>query len=437
MNAVRLLVALACAAPLTAAPVPKDFDRPPTAAQLQAAKEAFAEFNGQHHASTDAAGRTRHYFWIGQKFDGSRLAELPVIPFRHDLALSHSTVTDSELERLKPTRQIEKLDLRNMKSFTGRGLEHLAKLGGLTELGLGGTPVSDASLAHLRACKGLTSLVLYNTGITDDGLKELVGLDRLAHLDLSYTKVTASGLKHLKGKVFPNLLSLAIHSDGSPGSGLTDAGAEALLGLPELESLDARYSSLTAAGLRTLTGLKRLTKLRLSGDGVTDAGVADLIAGMPQLTVLDLGYAKLTDAATKGLDGLKNLTDLNLKQTAVADATLARLAKLKKLTRLDLSYTKMTDAGMPSLRGLIHLAHLDIRATRISDDGLKELVNLKRLSWLNLMQTDVSDAGLAHVAKWTGLTRLHLTVNLRSRMTKEAVDLLRTKLPKCDIVAVP
>ena len=41
MNAVRLLVALACAAPLTAAPVPKDFDRPPTAAQLQAAKEAF------------------------------------------------------------------------------------------------------------------------------------------------------------------------------------------------------------------------------------------------------------------------------------------------------------------------------------------------------------------------------------------------------------
>ena len=105
--------------------------------------------------------------------------------------------------------------------FSGKGLEHLAKLKKLTRLDLRETKVTDAELAHLKGMTqlewlslpekisdegmrhlaelvNLESLYLTKTGITDEGLKHLHKMTKLQEVRLNETKVTDMGVENLK-----------------------------------------------------------------------------------------------------------------------------------------------------------------------------------------------------------------------------------------------
>lgn len=81
--------------------------------------------------------------------------------------------------------------------------EHLAKLapvnGGLVDVNLGSTSITDAGAANLGKMPKLKKLWLNGTQITDAGLDALKGLNELEYLNLYGTQVTDEGLKKLSG----------------------------------------------------------------------------------------------------------------------------------------------------------------------------------------------------------------------------------------------
>lgn len=83
------------------------------------------------------------------------------------------------------------------------GDEQLAKLapvaGGLVELEIDSTQVTDAGLEHLKPMTGLRKLKLNGTAVTDAGLPVVGGLGELTYLNLVGTAVTDQGLKSLEG----------------------------------------------------------------------------------------------------------------------------------------------------------------------------------------------------------------------------------------------
>lgn len=81
--------------------------------------------------------------------------------------------------------------------------EHIAKLapvnGGLVDVNLGSTSVTDAGVAGLSKMPKLKKLWLNGTQITDNGLDAVKGLGELEYLNLYGTQVTDAGLKKLVG----------------------------------------------------------------------------------------------------------------------------------------------------------------------------------------------------------------------------------------------
>lgn len=79
--------------------------------------------------------------------------------------------------------------------------EHLAKLapvsGGLVDVNLGATSITDAGVANLSKMPKLKRLWLNGTGITDAGLDAIKGLNDLEYLNLYGTGVTDAGLSKL------------------------------------------------------------------------------------------------------------------------------------------------------------------------------------------------------------------------------------------------
>lgn len=80
----------------------------------------------------------------------------------------------------------------------------------------------------------------------------------------------------------------------------TDAGLEALKGLPGLQLLDLTDSHVTDAGLAHLKNLPELEWLRLDGTEVTDAGL-EHIKAMPQLRLIHLYATQVTERGVADL----------------------------------------------------------------------------------------------------------------------------------------
>lgn len=112
--------------------------------------------------------------------------------------------------------------------FKDEMLAPVAKLTGVYELRLDGTPLTNAGLAHIESLKSVTHLHLEKTKIDDGGLAHLKGLENLEYLNLYGTAVTDVGLDHLAG--LKNLKKLFVWR-----TQVTDAGAAKLKGsIPEL-----------------------------------------------------------------------------------------------------------------------------------------------------------------------------------------------------------
>mmetsp|Transcript_31522 Transcript_31522/g.39514 ORF Transcript_31522/g.39514 Transcript_31522/m.39514 type:complete len:420 (-) Transcript_31522:163-1422(-) len=127
-------------------------------------------------------------------------------------------------------------------------------------------------------------------------------------------------------------------------------------GMEELRRLNLGRSSITDATLSRVASLRKLLHLQLPCClGITDHGVAVLVAGCPNLQQLDLqNCGLLTDAAPQSLAQAHNLQDLNLSWCAgVTDVGVLALAEgicANSLHRLSLSWCdQLTNASVRRL----------------------------------------------------------------------------------------
>jgi hypothetical protein len=93
-------------------------------------------------------------------------------------------------------------------------------------------------------------------------------------------------------------------------------------------------------------------RLIVSGPGVTDAGLVNLIP-LRELWSLSLAGTRVTDAGLVHLQGMRKLGYLDLSRTAVGDRGLAHLQGLRDLGVVDLTGTAVTVEGVKELQKVL------------------------------------------------------------------------------------
>ena len=92
-----------------------------------------------------------------------------------------------------------------------------------------------------------------------------------------------------------------------------------------LARLDLRQTRISDRGLKTIARFSALRSLDLGDDGITDAGVAELV-GLKQIDTLNLaGNAGVSDAAVGQLAKLSSLKTSGVAQTGITDQGVRRL----------------------------------------------------------------------------------------------------------------
>jgi hypothetical protein len=158
--------------------------------------------------------------------------------------IQRTTVTDSDLEKLKGIATLTELDLEGTQ-ITGDGLKHLRNMKNLRRIRLDRTKITDAGLANLAGLTTLKELLLWETQITDVGLMHLSRLTNLQELWIDDTKITDKGLACLKG--LTNLRILFMQ-----GTNVTDAGLQNLWELKNLERVLLHQTYCTREGVNEL-----------------------------------------------------------------------------------------------------------------------------------------------------------------------------------------
>ena len=349
----------------------------------------------------DAAVRELGGYIVTEKTKEKRLV--------HEIRLSRQTqLSDADLgslrQYLEPLPERVHLDLYECKQLTGAGLAHLKGLANISQLSLGGIPLSDKDLEPLVELTGLERLYLSSDRITDAGLVPLGKMTDLRHLGVYSKKVTEAGLIHLSGLIHLRRLNTSLYRLG-------DLGLSAMKDMRQLEELHVGGEGLTDAGLAHVQRMTKLRDLWLEGENVTDAGMAS-VAGLTELRKLTIYYMrKITDDGMASLKGLANLEELNLLgNRGVTDAGLVHVAALRKLKKLNLA-GKYGDDALKPLAGLSELEQLEVRYTQVTDAGLEYLKGLAKLRELDVMHTKVTDAGLVHLKTLQNLERLNLQEN--------------------------
>jgi hypothetical protein len=161
---------------------------------------------------------------------------------------------------------------------------------------------------------------------------------------------TTGGVTRVTGKGW--------NRDGLP----QDADLQMLPTLWNVESLNLTECYFTERGLAPLRRLDRLRELSFSrlnhkrgGWGPTGLGDACLvpIQGLTSLQTLTLSGNRITDSGLAILSGLSNLEILDLDATDVTDAGLVHLQSLKQLKTLNLTDTKVTPQGVKTLQAAL------------------------------------------------------------------------------------
>lgn len=168
-------------------------------------------------------------------------------------------------------------DLKVLDIRAATGDYDLAFLQGhprLQELHLDRTAVSDRPLRELVAALSLCHLTVGDTAITDAAFSSGVDWSPLRHLDVSNTRVTG---RHFSPEIFPHLESLIVSQ-----TPVDDRHLAVFASLPHLRTLGLVGCPVTDDGLRHLSGTS-LSHLSLGPEGVTDAGVLELIESLPRL----------------------------------------------------------------------------------------------------------------------------------------------------------
>ena len=349
------------------------------------------------------------YLLLWGRFSDAAIAHLKRLPSLRTVSLNIKQFSNLGMRYLSECPRLERIGVHWMEDVTDEGLVCLKDMRTLKKLDILHSQVTDAGLVHLSRIDSLDYL-MRPARITETGLHHLVGLAGLKFLWVSGSSgstVCDKGLADLSG--LQSLEELLIC-----GNGITDAGMDDLVKLNRLRKLTLTASSrLTDAGLKKLTALKELESLSLDRASISISGLS-FLNKLPRLNRLDVSGIQ-QDNSGLDISGLTRLEDLSLqlKRGRGADRRVAQpwrehdivgLGRLTRLKRLQVSHGGATDAALSHLTGLTRLERLSIGGDGVTDGGLAHLATLSHLNSLTI-SGHFTDQGLEHLQK---LSELHL-----------------------------
>lgn len=254
--------------------------------------------------------------------DNSILAEIAALPSLTDLNLAGNSVIDAI------------------------GVAHLTSLSSLESLDLGGcSQLGDAAIGQLSKLTALRRLDLSVTAVTDACLSRvLLRLCHLRSLQISSCDGLAGHSIRRFGETAPQLEELSLRSNVS----VTDSSLQGLTALTGLRSLDLGYCvAISDQGLSFLSHLQKLESLSLSGCLWVHLASME----MPPVAVQSVSNhsdSSLTTTDNKTpsprispaahpVTQLQSLRDLDLSGSGVRDEGVCQLVRLPRLTEVDLS----------------------------------------------------------------------------------------------------
>ncbi len=375
-------------------------------------------------------------------------------------------VSDSRVEAiaLRNLPQLETLELRESCQTSSLELEHLPRLASVRDSAyMSSYDVALVDLPNLESFAVERSFVKGESQWRPPAmlrLQQAEGLPKLTSIALSKFRFDLQTIRNI------GQLTRLRHLDFS-GSWFTDAHAELMHNLVNLESCNLSCTNITANGLKTIVNLPQLKAVQTRGSLVRldDAS----LAGLQRLVTIDTTFpndepspaAEAAAAITaKGdelafwdpwnatsdqldnfdlpvFDGSHNLDAINLWAAHVTDAGLEHLAGHAETRALNLSATRITDEGLKHLRGMSALETLGLADTEITGAGLQNLAANKNLKALDLTETEVTDEGLKNVSYLPNLEILRLSANaitdaglaqLKSLRKLRWLDLSRTQI---------
>lgn len=262
-------------------------------------------------------------------------------------------VTDAGIAELAPLQGLQELRIpRTFQSFAPLGVAGLRALGALPEiqlLDLSGWELSGEACKAIARWTSLHELVLDEVkGPIDDGLELLAPLKQLKVLGLSNTALTDWGMQFIGTFAALEKLDLSSMNDAE---GISDIGIEFLSGLRHLKELDLQgQKGVPGLALKVLAGLPALEVLEISSAGIKEKDWANL-GQAPALRVLRLrsgwgwsssggSYGRINKEGMQALGALSRIEELVIPACGADDAGLAALAGMKQLRNLKLSQAR-------------------------------------------------------------------------------------------------
>lgn len=380
---------------------------------------------------------------LGKLSDKGLSALAPLTNLKSFLVFA-DLVTGSGFVDLRSLVNLEDLSIAS-RDFEPERCVELIHFSNLKSISIAGRSLDERCFAGISSVTPLESLTLENFRSDVSSLSLLAKLPYLTSLEFR-----ASAFSAPEGELarLPAGLKQLEFDESCNG---VDHIASAIIGCPELESLEISSRKFCGSSLPALNSLHKLQKISFSSSGLDDDSILKL-RNLESLKDLDLSETLITDRAFETIGALYGLEELYARDLGSVDDGIGFLSRLthlhklwlggsqltsrgmellghlKGLKRLDLERTGFTDAGLQGLVGLENLESLGLELTLISDDGLCCLPQFKRLDYLGLGSTLVSDKGIDILAKLTNLTSLSV---VGTNITEEGARRLRDALPNC------
>lgn len=238
-------------------------------------------------------------------------------------------------------------------------------------------------------------------------LQRLYGL-RIARLDLSRVVISDAILPVLRDLPFLRDLDMSRgHAIGGGDGGLTDAGLEALQGLPLTSLSLSGQPKITDAGLAAALLGMPLVSLALQSCRLVTNAVLRLFLAMP---MEKLKFGGTTSRVAEGLEVLSELlvVDLELSLDAGECANVAEILRgMRSLRKLALTLNSASDVEFGCLRDL-PLRKLEVMfGNSLTDVGLEVLrgMALESVSFVGCPR--ITDAGVRSILRGLPLQSVH------------------------------
>ena len=209
----------------------------------------------------------------------------------------------------------------------------------------------------------------------------------------------------------------------------TAAGAAALKGIADLESVTISIKDASDDDLKQLKDLPKVNGLLVLSRHVTDDGLRH-IGAVKDLKYLWIEQAQLTAAGLEHLKGLTDLESFNVRFRPLSGG-VQHLKQMKKLKALNIPGSKVSDNDLQHLDGLSALESINIGSSLVTDAGIQHLIGLNNLKTLHLRGTPITDDGLKALASLKTLEDVNLV--LCRSITDEGIAEFQKSLPNCEV----